>query len=131
MSLPNGIAALPLSLVALSLVQCGGGGKGGGTGPTGNACTEDASTSIMVIVEPASTSNRSSACGIVKPELESRMATVRFVNTHPTRRIAIAAILINESNKQSFPLGPCAFSVQQGGFSSLAACHEGSTTDDP
>lgn len=79
----------------------------------------------MVVVEPASLTNRTSPCVNVKPQLESRLSTVHFVNTHPTRRIALAAVLIQESDKESFPLGPCAFSVQQGAFGSLAECHQG------
>lgn len=71
------------------------------------ACGEDAAMAVEVIVEHESTSMTPSSCPVIKPQLETRMATVRFRNTDPMRTIAISAILIERSDKQSLSPSPC------------------------
>jgi hypothetical protein len=121
-SLWIGLVLICFTLAGMNCPPPTGGTPGGGN----ETCTEDASTSVMVIITPESTTTRTSTCVNVKPELESKLATVSFMNTHPTRKVAIAAILIRQSDKQFSALGPCTFSIQQGGaFSDLESCHDG------
>ncbi|HUN82578.1 MAG TPA: hypothetical protein VMV81_13825 [Phycisphaerae bacterium] len=87
-------------------------------------CTEDASAYVMVVVAPDSVLTRSSPCPNIKPTLETRLASVHFVNTHPSRKVAIAVALTTASDRRSVPPGPCTYALQQGGtYSSLDECH--------
>ncbi|RMF74196.1 MAG: hypothetical protein D6744_14765 [Planctomycetota bacterium] len=92
-------------------IVCGAGGQVASDdfdeANTPAVCGEDASLVVEVIVELDSVQMRPSTCTVVKQQLETRMATVRFRNTDPTRTIAISAILIERSDKQNLSPSPC------------------------
>jgi hypothetical protein len=86
-------------------------------------CTEDASAFVTVNVESIQVLDRQSPCTDIAPTLETRTASVMFTNTHPSRRIAIAAIIVYQSDKRSLPASPCELAIQEGAFGSLDDCH--------
>ncbi len=96
---------------------------GGGTRPA-ETCMEGASSWITTQIVFNSRVMRPSACTNVKEELETRLARVSFVNNHPTRTVAIAAIMTEHSDRRMLPLAPCDFAVGMMTFQSVQQCLE-------
>lgn len=91
----------------------------------GETCTEDASESVEVIITFDSSLPAPSACVNIQEELDRRQAIVQFRNNHPTRTVAIAAITIEESDKEELPIAPCDVALMYGTFGSVEECLEG------
>ena len=127
----NGCSALPSASPTSTVFAGATHTRTSGTAPTPSptpdnpgACTEDASAFVAVDVESIQVLDRNSPCGNIAPTLQTRTSSVMFTNTHPSRRIAIAAIIIYQSDKRPLPLSPCEYAIQGGAFSSLDECHE-------
>src|SRR5262245_28366625 len=87
------------------------------TCPPVGGCGEDAAEFVEAHVKSIQVLDRGSSCGIIAPTLQTRTASVNFTNTHPSRTIAIAAIIIYQSNKQSLPKSPCQYAIDNGVYS--------------
>jgi hypothetical protein len=95
---------------------------GGGPARPPETCTEDASKWIQTQIVFNSRQMSDSVCKNVADMLETRLARLSFVNTHPTRTVAIAVIMSEQSDRQNFSPAPCVRAIEQGGFQSLQQC---------
>lgn len=88
----------------------------------GEECTEDASQYLDVEILLDQVQTRDNVCKNVSETLETRIAAITLINTHPTRTIRVAGVMITESDKRDLPRGPC---EDPGNFPSVDACVEG------